>query len=67
MRRELSITLCIDDEDNYTVEIYEGETGDHVSKTVDYDPTEHPEFNEWIGNEIYSWFEIMTEEKEEFE
>lgn len=65
MERNLSITLHVDDKDNYHIDIYETETGDHVSKTVYYEPTEHPEFDTWIGNEIYSWFELMTEELED--
>ena len=60
--RTLNITLTALGNDDYLVNVFEGESGDHVSKTICFSPDEHPEFNEWIGNEIYSWIEIMNEE-----
>lgn len=65
-KRTLSIDLWIED-DNAMVEIVEGETGDHVGIVVPFSPFEHPEFNEQVGNELYSWLEMLAEEAEQEE
>ena len=49
-------------EGDVEVTIYEPETGDVVWDRIPYSPDEHPEFNEWIGNEIYSWISLMADE-----
>lgn len=57
MTRTLTITIDTNLEKN-TFDIYvsEGESGCDVNFTdIPFEPHEHPEFNEKIGNEIYSW------------
>ena len=63
--KTISRTLEIDidmDTDGCRVTVTDNETSDYVSYDVMFEPDEHPEFNEWIGNEIYSWMEFMHEE-----
>ena len=65
-KRTLTLDLWIED-DNAMVEILEVETGDHVGIVIPYSPFEHPEFNERIGNELYSWLELMADEAEDWD
>lgn len=58
----LDLSLTVSDSGECFVEIYDPSSGDRASYELSYDETEHPEFNEWIGGEVYSWFEDMVEE-----
>lgn len=60
----LDLYLTVSESGEYTVEIYDPSTCDRSFYVLSYDETEHPEFNEWIGNEIYSWFEDMVGDDE---
>ena len=46
------------------VQIYDPESGDQIWKDFMYSPDEHPEFNDWVGNELYDWLMFMEEETE---
>ena len=63
-KRLLEITLVKLQDHFVDVQIYEPETGDWNRKIVPFSPDEHPELNEWIGNEIYEWITYMMEEDE---
>lgn len=63
-KRTLTLDLWIED-DNAMVEILEAETGDHVGIVIPYSPDEHPEFNERIGNELYSWLQLLADDIEQ--
>lgn len=65
MERTLTITLNADNQDEFTIEIYDHESGDIVNKIVPFSPDEHPEFNDWIGNEMYDWATWMIENLED--
>ena len=47
----------------FMAELSEGESGDHASKWFPYSPDEHPEFDSWIGAELYDWITFMCEEE----
>lgn len=61
--RTMTVTLHVED-GNAVAEFLEGETGEHLSVVLPYSPDEHPEFNEAVGNELYSWLEMLMEEQE---
>ena len=68
--KETSRTLEIDidmDTEGCRVTVTDTESSSYVSYDVMVEPNEHPEFNEWIGNEIYSWIEFMQEELDSME
>ena len=60
--RTLTVTLHVED-GNAVAEFLEGETGERLSVVVPYSPDEHPDFNEAVGNELYSWLELMMDEQ----
>lgn len=64
MERTLTVTITTESPDEYTVEILDGESGDHVSKTLPYCPDDHRELDDWLGAEIYGWLDYMEEEDE---
>lgn len=47
------------------VDVYEPESGGYCKIHNVFSPDEHPEFNDQIGNEIYSWLTLMADEMEE--
>ena len=62
------ITLTVDlwvEDGNAVAEFLEGETGEVLSVVIPYSPDEHPEFNEQVGNELYSWLEMLMDEQED--
>lgn len=61
--RTLTVTITANSTDEYTVEILDGESGDHVAKTLPYSPDEHRELDDWLGAEIYGWLDYMMEEE----
>jgi len=48
--------------DNIEVDVYEPETGDCKQFQFPYSSDEHPVFNEELGNEIYSWIQLWTDQ-----
>jgi hypothetical protein len=69
----MTINLCIAIDTNlkdntFDVYVSEGESGCQINFTdIPFSPEEHPEFNEKIGNEIYSWVCMGMEADEEDE
>ncbi len=61
MERILIVTITAESTDEYVVEIYDGESGDCVSKTLPYSPDEHRELDDWLGDEVYGWLDYMIE------
>lgn len=67
MERTLTVTITTNPGiGTFDVDVLEGESGivDHI-RDVPYSPDEHPEFDRAIGNEIYSWVQLMMEEEDE--
>ena len=66
MERTLTITITMDEFDKtVTADVLEPESGESSRIVVPFSPDEHPEFNERIGNEIYSWITLWADEMEE--
>ena len=61
MERTLTVTITIESSDEYTVEILDGESNDHVAKTLPYSKDDHRELDDWLGNEVYGWLDYMIE------
>lgn len=61
---ELTITL---DEENVSCDVYEPESGECTTLKWPLSFDEHPEFNEAIGNEIYSWLSLWSDALKEQE
>ena len=61
MEKTLTVTLTTESKTEYTVEVFDGESGDHVAKTLPYSPDDHRELDDWIGAEIYGWIDYMME------
>lgn len=64
MQRLLEITIRVNDDD-FEVDVYEPESGEVAQYQHPYSPEEHPEFNEAIGNEIYSWIGLWKDALED--
>lgn len=47
------------------VEIYEPESGEIAHINAPYSPDEHPEFDEQLCREIYSWLSLWMDEMED--
>ena len=66
MERTLTITITMDEYNKaVTADVLEPESGERGRIVVPFLPYEHPEFNERIGNEIYSWITLWADEMEE--
>lgn len=46
------------------IDVYEPESGEVTQIQFPYSPDEHPELNEALGNEVYSWIGLWNEEEE---
>lgn len=66
MERVLELTIRVHKND-FEVDVYEPNTGDCITLQHPYCPDEHPEFDEAIGREIYSWVSMTQEEMEDEE
>ena len=62
MEINLEIKLVKTSEGIFDVEIYEPETGDFISRSFPFSPDEHPEFDEVISQELYSWISLLMDE-----
>lgn len=65
IEKNLEITLQLDRSGYIIVGVYHPESGKWCKIHNVYSPEEHPEFNDQIGNEIYSWLTLMADEMEE--
>ena len=66
MERTLTLTIALDNYDKTIfADVLEPESGESSRIVTPFSPDEHPEFNERIGNEIYSWITLWADEMEE--
>ncbi len=59
--RTLVIEIETIKNDVFNIDIFDSETGDVVHKEIDYSPSVHPEFDNWIGSQLYGWAEMEQE------
>lgn len=67
--KNIQRTLDIDiemDEESTLVTVTDNETGSYTQMELP-EFSERQRFNEWIGNEVYSWISLMSEELNEME
>lgn len=68
MHKSLDLTITIDPEmitdygAEFRLTVHEPESGVTTSGTFPVSVDEHPEFDDAIGNEIYSWIALMLDE-----
>ena len=67
MERHLDLTIRLDPDGDVEVDVYEPESGECSQIQYPFSPDEHPEFNESIGEEIYSWLKLWADEMEDEE
>lgn len=65
MERTLTVTITTESPYEYTLEILDGESGDHIARTLPYSPDDHRELDDWLGAEVYGWIDYMIEGLEE--
>lgn len=63
-QHSLELTFRIDG-DHVEADVYEPESGDIAQFEFMLSPDEHPEFNDKIGNEIYSWLKLWADDNKE--
>ena len=66
-QRYLELTIRMRDDGFFELDVYEPESGEVKQIEAPFSPDEHPEFDQAIGDEIYSWLRMWTKEKEEKE
>lgn len=66
IEKNLDLTISLDEE-NVTIDICEPESGERTVIEAPLSFDEHPEFSEAIGNEIYSWLSLWSDELKEME
>lgn len=66
-QRYLELTIRMRDDGFFELDVYEPESGEVKQIETPFSPDEHPEFDQAIGDEIYSWLRMWTKEKEEKE
>ena len=63
VERSLDVSICLYDRD-FIVSILDPESGISKEAMFGYSFDEHPEFNEVIGDEIYSWISLWKDAME---
>lgn len=64
IEKNLQLTLRLNENGWFDVDVYEPESESSFQLNHPYCPDKHPEFNEYIGDEIYSWLNIMVDDLE---
>lgn len=64
LERRLELTFRIDKE-HVEVDVYEPESGEVAQFEAPLSGDEHPEFDQKLGDEIYSWLSLWEEEAQE--
>ena len=66
MDRTLTLKIVTNAKDNlFNLFVSDEQSGTATHMlNIPFSPDEHSEFNEEIGNEIYSWVQIMMDEEE---
>lgn len=65
IEKNLNLSIIALGKDDISIRIYEPESGEESFVQCQYSPDEHPEFNENIGNELYSWLSLWLGELDE--
>lgn len=65
IEKNLTLSIIALGKDDISIRIYEPESGEESFVQCQYSPDEHPEFNEDIGNELYSWLSLWLGELDE--
>lgn len=65
IEKNLNLSIIALGKDDISIRIYEPESGEESFVQCQYSPDEHPEFNEDIGNELYSWLSLWLGELDE--
>lgn len=60
--KELHVFIRLSDTGEIIATVEEPESGEQTTFYNAFSPDEHPEFNEQIGNEIYSWLSLWADE-----
>jgi hypothetical protein len=62
MEKHLDLDIGIDG-NNIVINVCEPESGETSCFEFPFSPNEHPEFDQAIGREVYSWISLWMEEK----
>ena len=66
--KELNLFIRLSEHGEIITTVLEPESGEQATLYNEFSPDEHPEFNEQLGNEIYSrlslWMDAMGDENE---
>lgn len=62
VERTLELTFRMKENRECEVDVYEPQSGECTTIPFPFSPDEHPEFDEALGNEIYSWLLSWMEE-----
>lgn len=60
--RSLFLTLRVTDDDDLEVDIMEPQSGEVDRFLFSYSPDEHPDFDQFIGDQLYDWLKLWNEE-----
>lgn len=60
--KELNLFIRLSEHGEIITTVLEPESGEQTTLYNEFSPDEHPEFNEQLGNEIYSWLSLWTDE-----
>lgn len=60
--KELNIFIRLSEHGEIITTVSEPESGEQTTFYDEFSPDEHPEFNEHLGNEIYSWLSLWSDE-----
>ena len=62
LNRCVSVDICVTEDGQCCVELYDYESGDCTSREFTYDMAKKHELDEWLGSEVFSWIEWMLED-----
>lgn len=62
-QKHLDLTIRMN-ENSFEVDVYEPESGETITLQHPYSFSKHPDFDQAIGNEIYSWLSLWMDERE---
>lgn len=65
MERNLDLRIGLAEDESFAITVSEPESGLHTTFDFFFSPDEHPEFNNTIGDEIYSWLSLWFDEMQE--
>lgn len=65
MQKTIEVTIKLASEDEFTLDFYEPESGDHIC--IEGDNSYDGSLIERVGTELLSWVSLMREEQEDEE